>query len=79
LCGYDHPLIDGESLNIDKLICIGTYEYTTTTGAKKTVQSFKVWEPKPLTKEQFAEVLRSKFVLINYVERNGKTVEVPIR
>ncbi|MGA2092372.1 MAG: hypothetical protein ABSH16_03050 [Sedimentisphaerales bacterium] len=82
ICGYDYPLIDGQRLDIlfkKNLICVGTYEYTTAQGAKKTIQSFKVWEPKPLTKEQFAEALRSGFELVNYVEKQGKTVKVPIR
>jgi hypothetical protein len=82
LCGYDQPLIDGQTLNIkdtENLICVGTYKYTTALGAQKTVQSFKVWQPEPLTREQFAEALRSGFELVNYVERQGKTVKVPIR
>lgn len=79
LCGYDHPLIDGASLDLQNLICVGTYEYTTAMGAKKIVQSFKVWQPEPLTKEQFAEALRRGFELANYVERQGKTVKIPLR
>jgi hypothetical protein len=79
LCGYDHPLIDGQTLDIRNLICVGTYKYTTASGVQKTVQSFKVGEPKPITKEQFAEALRSGFELVNYVEKQGKTVKVPIR
>lgn len=80
VCGYDHPLIDGQDFPYNgNLICVGTYKYTTALGAQKTVQSFKVWEPKPLTKEQFAEALRSGFELVNYVEQQGKSVKVPIR
>ena len=79
LCGYDHSLIDEQTLNMKKLICVGTYKYTAASGVQKTVQSFKVWEPKPLTKEQFAEALRSGFELVNYVEKQGKTVKIPIR
>jgi|GEM_PF-6326345 len=81
LCGYDHPLIDGQTLGIKNLICVGTYKYTTASGVQKTVQSFKMceWKLKPLTREQFAEALRSGFELVNYVEKQGKTVKVPIR
>jgi len=77
LCGYGHPLIDGQKLErMKNLICIGTYKY-----AGATVQSFTVWlgQPKPLTKEQFAEVISSGFELVNYVEQGGKTIKVPIR
>jgi hypothetical protein len=80
LCGYDRPLIDGQRLNIkNKLICVGTYKYTTVLKAQKTVQSFKIWQPKPLTRAQFAEAISSGFELVNYVERGGKTIETPIR
>lgn len=75
LCGYNHPLIDGQKLlDIQKLICVGTYKHY-----MDTVQSFKVWEPKPLTKEQFADAIRSGFELVNHVEKQGKTVKVPIK
>jgi len=59
ICGYGHPLIDGQKLErMKNLICIGTYKLADT-----TVQSFTVWQgqPKPLTKEQFAEVISSGF------------------
>jgi hypothetical protein len=80
ICGYEHPLIDGQKFDdIGNLICVGTYKYATAQGNQKTVQSFKVWDPKPLTKEQFEEALKSGFELVNYVEKQGKTVMVPIR
>jgi regulator of replication initiation timing len=76
---YKHPLIDGQRVYLEYLICVGTYEYTTAKGAQKTVQSFKLWQPETLTREQFAEALRGGFELVNYVERQGKTVKIPIR
>ncbi len=80
LCGYDKPLIEGKSLDIPRyLICVGVYEYTTTVGDKRKVTSFKPWEPKPLTREEFAEALRIGFELVDYIERQGKIIEVPIR
>lgn len=79
--GYDGPLLsDGKIFPFSILICVGTYEYTAINGAKKTVQSFKMWEPEPLTREQFAEAISSGVELVNYVvERGGKIIEKPIR
>ena len=80
LCKYDRPLIDGQSLDMIKnLICVGTYKYTTALGGQKTVQSFKECKPEPLTREQFAEAISSGVELVNYVERGGKTIGIPIR
>jgi hypothetical protein len=79
---YNHPLIDGQSFypgNPTYLICVGTYKYTTVLKAQKTVQSFKVWQPEPLTREQFAEAISSGFELVDHIERGGKTIERPIR
>jgi len=59
LSGYKGPLVDGQALvSVKYLICDGIYEYTTTDGARATVQSFKVWQPEPITREKFAEALK---------------------
>jgi prefoldin subunit 5 len=77
LRGYGHPVIVGQVLGWENLICIGTYK----SGLDGLVQSFAVWrgQPEPLTKEQFAEAIGSGFELVNYVEQGGKTIKVPIR
>ncbi len=79
--GYDGPLLSDDQIfpYTGKLICVGTYKYTAAFDAQKTVQSFKVWQPKPLTREQFAEAISSGFELVNYVEQGGKTIKKPIR
>ena len=79
--GYDGPLLSNDQIfpYTGKLVCVGTYTYTGGLGHKNTVQSFKVWQTEPLTKEQFAEAISSGFDLVDYVERGGKTIEKPIR
>jgi hypothetical protein len=59
--GYDGPSLSDDQIfpYTGKLICVGTYKYTATDYAQKTVQSFKVWQSKPLTKEQFADAIKS--------------------
>jgi regulator of replication initiation timing len=64
--------VEGEPFSSSKLIFIGSYNYQ-----DRKIQSFIIYEP--LTREQFAEALRGGFELVNYVERQGKTVKVPIR
>ena len=70
--GATDSVVEGEHFSSSKLIYIGSYHYQ-----DRKIQSFIIYEP--LTKEQFAEALRSGFELVNYVERKGKTVEIPIR
>lgn len=53
----------------------GTYRYTSTLGAAKTVQSCKVYQYKPLTKEQFADALKSGY-LLKYLDRKGRRVRI---
>jgi seryl-tRNA synthetase len=79
---YNYPLIDGQSFypgSPTYLICVGTYKYTAVLNAQKTVQSFKVWQPEPLTREQFAEAISSGIELVEFVEKEGKTIRRPIR
>jgi len=74
--GYKKPLIDKQPFNC-AIIRNGIFEYTTTTGANKTVESFIVYEP--ITKEQFADAINSGFILIKQTKNNGKPAETPIR
>jgi hypothetical protein len=79
--GYNGPSLSDDQIfpYTGKLVCVGTYKYTGGLGTQNTIQSFKVWQPDPLTKEQFAEAISSGFELVDYVERGGKTIEKPIR
>lgn len=63
--GYDGPSLSDDQIfpYTGKLVCDGTYKYTGDQGTQKTVQSFKVWKPEPLTREQFAEAINSGFEL----------------
>ncbi len=80
LSGYQGQLTDDESLSLEGyLISNGIYEYTTALGAKKTVQSFVFYQHQPLTREQFADAIKSGFKLISYEKRGEKIVERPIR
>jgi hypothetical protein len=79
--GYDGPSLSDDQIfpYTGKLVCVGTYKYTTVLEAQKAVQSFKVWQPEPLTREQFAKAISSGFELVYYDESGGKTIETPIR
>ncbi len=80
LTGYEGLLIDNQSFSFDGyLIALGAFEYIGNRRSKKTVQSFKAFQPKPLTREQFAEVIDSGFKLVNYGKRHGKIMENLIR
>ena len=71
--GYDGPSLSDDQIfpYTGKLVCAGTYKYTGILFAQNTVQSFKVWKPEPLTREQFAEAISSGFEL--------ETIGRPIR
>ncbi len=63
LSGYERQLIDEQALSYKgPLLSIGTFEYTDALGARKTIQSFRIFKSfyEPLTKEQFADALNSK-------------------
>jgi hypothetical protein len=78
--GYDGPSLSDDQIfpYTGKLVCVGTYKYAGGLGTQNTIQSFKIWQPEPLTREQFAEAISSGFELVEYVEREGKTIEKPI-
>jgi hypothetical protein len=65
--GIADNLVDGEPFSTNKLIYIGSYTYE-----DREIQSFIVCEP--LTKEQFAEAIKSGFVLINYTKIDKKNI-----
>lgn len=80
LSGYQGQLTDNQSISLKGyLISTGTYEYTTALGAKKTVQSFVLYQHQQLTREQFADAITSGFKLVDYKKVGEKTVERPIR
>lgn len=59
-------LVDDAVLDELMLIYIGTFRYTAITGATRTIQSYRVYEP--LTPEQFRDALDRGFQLIEYRE-----------
>ncbi len=76
LSGYERQLIDGQAIDYKgPLISTGTFEYTDTLGAKRTIQSFRIFKSfyEPLTKEQFADALNSGYLLTYPSRRGGKT------
>jgi len=63
--GIDPPKqIDGTRFEEVLLVYAGTYQYVNTMGAKRTVQSFVVYQP--VTREQFAKALTDGFQLVRY-------------
>lgn len=64
--GIADNVTEGNPFSTNKLISIGVYAYE-----DRKIQSFIVCEP--LTKEQFAEAIKSGFVLINYT-KIGKNI-----
>jgi hypothetical protein len=82
LTGYEGQLIDEQPFSFEgPLICIGTFEYTNTLGAQKTIQSFAVCKSfyESLTKQQFAEALSRGFQLVYYKKIGTRTIRRPIR
>jgi len=80
LSGYQGQLTDNQSISLKGyLISTGTYEYTTALGAKKTVQSFVLYQHQQLTREQFADAITSGFKLVDYEKIGKRVVERPIR
>lgn len=80
LSGYQGQLTDNQSVSLKGyLISTGTYEYTTALGAKKTVQSFVLYQHQQLTREQFADAINSGFKLVYYKKIGKRVVERPIR
>jgi hypothetical protein len=57
-------LVNGASFPQVDLVYMGPYTYHASNRATNTIQSFIVY--KPLTRDQFAEVLSSDFVLVKY-------------
>lgn len=52
-------LVDGAEFPQTRMVYVGTYRYSATSGAAKTVQSFVVYTPSStLTREQFADALK---------------------
>lgn len=56
--------IDGTPFEEVLLVYVGTYQFVNTMGAKRTVQSFVVYQP--VTREQFAKALADGFQLVRY-------------
>jgi hypothetical protein len=56
--------IDGARFHEILLVYVGTYQYLDTMGAKRTVQSFVVYQP--IACEQFVEALAGGFELVRY-------------
>jgi len=82
LTAYEGQLVDEQYFSFEgPLICMGTFEYTNTVGAKKTIQSFAVCKSfyEPLTREQFAEAIKSGFELVYYKKVGGRIIRRPIR
>lgn len=83
--GIDTTGIVDDSSFSKKLISVGSYEYTNTYNAKRTIASYAIHEP--LTTDQFIEALNGGFKLVEYVrypdrDPSGKTIykvkEIPI-
>lgn len=75
--GYKDKLVDDQSFSYNGcLVSAGTFEYTDISGAKRTIQSFAVYEP--LTREQFADAINSGFILTKQSKVGDKTIEQPI-
>jgi hypothetical protein len=83
LKGYIGKLVDNQPFSYKgHLVSAGVYEYIDTSGAKSTIQSFRVDKNEPLTKltkEQFADAIKSGIKLITRREVNGKIIETPIQ
>jgi cell division protein FtsL len=78
LSGYEGQLIDEQALSYKgPLISTGTFEYTDTLEARRTIQSFRIFKSfyEPLTKEQFADALNSGYIL-TYLERRGRRTRI---
>lgn len=67
LSGYQSQLTDNQTISLKgHLISMGTFEYINTSGAKNTIQSFTIFqEHESLTREQFADAIKSGFELVN--------------
>jgi hypothetical protein len=59
--GMATGLVDGATFPDTRLVCVGTYRYGATSGAAKTVQSYIVYPPPPITRDQFADALKQGF------------------
>jgi len=63
ISGLERSFVDREYFDQDKwYICTGSFKYTARFGEQKTVRSFSAY--KELTKEQFADAIKSGFKLI---------------
>jgi len=59
--GMGAGLVDKAPFPETWLVCVGTYHYGAASGAAKTVQSYIVYPPPPITREQFAAALKQGF------------------
>ncbi|MHC4498366.1 MAG: hypothetical protein ACYS21_04535 [Planctomycetota bacterium] len=77
--GLAGTFVDGENISTGDCVLLptGTYEYTSTTGAQKTVSSYLVQYP--LTKEEFTQMLKSGVELVGHEkvlkDRRGRIID----